>query len=562
MNIIKALPPKFPDNTYIGVDSEWLGLNSKQLHRPTSGKFACLTVCPASDPDTVYFIDKDEDVQSALNIIDNCVWIMQNAKFDIVQLRRHAIIKPRNKLIDIMLMEKILFGGYFNFFSLKALARRYLDLIIDKETRELFENATELSPDMIEYACRDAQLNVLIWDKQKKQITKSDMKIWKEIDAPAMWAFADFIGFRFDKVAWDELAERNTQRQKDIDAELPFNPRSPQQVLPYLRKRGFPKLKNTQAKSLEDAILKHPGTEAVKLAEQIQESRKYGTRKSRYGKNFAKTYAEKEKDYWVIVTNYNTTQAETGRTSSDDPAMQNIIARDTSEFRDCFIARPGHKLVIADYDAQEARISAYLTKDPRLIEIFKSGEKVYIVAGREIFGKDVKKGSPEYSQIKSTFLGTDYGMSEFGLARREHITVEEAKEIIEKFFKVFPNVKKWIDKQQKNKKVVYTVAGRKIHLNPYSGQCERNAINAPHQGTAADMAKKALGIIHRTWGFPFLFCAVEFSHDELGFDVPEEYAEDVAKVVKYVMEQVGNEMCSPIPFKADVVICDKWSEKG
>lgn len=562
MNIIKALPPKFPDNSYVAVDSGWLRLNSKQLHRPTSGEFGCLTLCSVIDPDTVYFIDKHEDVQTALNIIDNCVWIGQYFKFDIVQLRRHAEIKPRNKLIDLMIMEQILFGGYYTRFSLKDMARRYLDIVLDKEARELFEKAKVMTDEMIEYECRDAQVQLLVWLEQKKQITRSDMKIWREIDLPALWAFADFIGFRFDKDAWNDLADRNEQRQKDIDAELPFNPRSWQQTLPYLRKRGFPKLKNTQAKSLEDAILKHPNTEAAKLAEQIQESRKYGTRKSRYGKNFADTYAEKENDYWVIVTNYNVVGAETGRTSSDDPAMQNIIARDTNEFRDCFIARPGHKLVIADYDAQEARITAYLTKEPKLIEIFKGKEKVYIVIGKDIFGKTVKKNTPEYSKTKSTFLGTDYGMSEFGLARREHITVEEAKEIIASFFRLLPFVKKWIDKQQKNKKVVYTVAGRKIWLNPYSGQCGRNAINAPHQGTAADMAKKSLGIIHKTWGFPFPFCAVEFSHDEIGFDVPEEYANDVAKVVQYVMEQVGNEMCSPIPFKADVVICDKWSEKA
>ena len=555
MNIVKALPPNFPDNTYVAVDSGWLQLNSKQMHRPNSGKFACLTLCSAVDPDTVYFIDKDKDVQSALNIIDNCVWIGQYFKFDIVQLRRHATIPPRSKLIDLYLMEKILYGGYYDRFSLKDLARRYLGIILDKEARELFETAETMTDEMIEYECRDAQVQLLVWQEQKKNVTKTDMKIWREVDAPAMWAFADFKGFRINSEEWIELAKRNKERQETIDAELPFNPRSPKQVSKY-----FGTL-NAQEKTLQKFINKSSDENKIETAKKCLESKKYGKRASTYGLNFIENYLEKENDYDVIVADYDVIGAETGRTSSSSPNFQNIIARDTDEFRDCFIARPEHKLVIADYDAQESRITAYLTRDTKLIKIFESGEKVYVAIAREIFGKKVRKGSPEYSKAKSTILGVDYGMSAWGLATRENMTKEEADELLVKFFRLFPGIQQWVNQQIENKKVVKTVIGRKVWLNPYSNQVERNALNAPHQGSAADMMKKALGIIHSNWGFPFDFCCVGYIHDELIFDVPEQYANDVAKVVKYVMEQVGNEMCSPIPFKADIVITDKWSGK-
>ena len=449
MNIIKCisnpfmdtLPPIFPPNTYIGVDSGWLQLNSKQMHRPTSGKFACLTLCSITDPDTVYYIDDEKDVPKVFSIIENCIWIMMNAKFDICQLRRLATIPPRSKMIDVMLMEHILYGGYYDRFSLKDMARRYLDIVLDKEARELFETAEVMTDEMIEYESRDAQIQLLVWLEQKQNVTQTDMKVWRQIDVPAMWAFCDFKGFRIDVDAWDTLADRNAQRQKDIDANLPFNPRSPKQVLSYLRQRGFPKLKNTEAGTLKDAIRKYPDTEAAQLAKQVQESRIYGKRKSTYGRHFSETYAEKENDYHIVTTNYNTIGAETGRTSSTDPNLQNIIARDTNEFRDCFIARPGHKLVIADFDSQEPRIGAHLNGDKKLIQIFQSEEKIYIAVAREIFGKEIEKGSREYKLAKSTVLGMDYGMSAWGLARRENISKDEAQEIIDKFFRSFPDRK-------------------------------------------------------------------------------------------------------------------------
>jgi len=248
--------------------------------------------------------------------------------------------------------------------------------------------------------------------------------------------------------------------------------------------------------------------------------------------------------------------------SSDSPNMQNIPARDTSEFRECFIARPGNKLVILDYSAQEPRITAYLTGDRKLKEIFLRGEDIYIGIAKELFGKEITKDDPLRSRMKSTILGVDYGMSPIGLARRENISTDEAEDILNTFLhKKFKAVGRWVERQKKKKKLVTTVSGRKIHLNHYSTQCENNALNAPHQGTAADMMKVVLGETYHNWDFDFPYACVETTHDELAFDVPEDNAEEVGEWAKKIMERVGEQMCPGVSFKADYKICDSWADK-
>ena len=154
-------------------------------------------------------------------------------------------------------------------------------------------------------------------------------------------------------------------------------------------------------------------------------------------------------------------------------------------------------------------------------------------------------------------------MSAYGLADQEGITVDEAEHLIATFFRAFPDVHMWHDKQKRNKKMVRTVAGRKIWLNPYSNQCERNALNGPHQGSAGgDMMKMALGNMHQQWNFDYPFACVGEFHDEVVFDVPEKLADEVAPFIKRIMEQTGNEMCNnEVPFKVDVVKGRSWADK-
>ena len=559
MNILHELPPHFPDNTYIAIDTEIYGMNEKQMHRPISGKFACLTVC--ADPNTVYFIDNEKDLPEVFSRIENCVWVMQNAKFDLVQLRRWANIPPRIRLIDTMLIERILWNGYYDSFSEAALARRYLNIALDKSLQKSFATATEMTPAMIEYACKDPFVDLQIWNEQKMFMSNTDMKVWRDIDMPCMWAVMDFQGFRLDVERWKALAERNKAKQLELKAQLSFNPNSNPKSVEFYNKNGFKRIPNNQAETLEFFINKYPKTEAARCARLAIDSKKYGTWASRYGMSFITDYLEHESEgVDVIHCNYWITAAESGRMSADDPAMHQIPVRETKEFRECFIARPNQKLVVLDYSQQEVGCMAFLSQDKRLIDIFNSGQDIYIQMAKMLYNKNIEKSDPLRAVMKSVMLGIDYGMSVPGLATKAGITLDEAEETMITFRRKFPTLSDYMDIIMEKKKYVTTASGRKAWLNPYSGQCARNALNSPVQGTAADMLKKSIARMHKEWKFDYPFAIVEVTHDEIGLDVPEGIAQEVADFTERIMVETANEMCPGMKFRVDKHICGSWAD--
>jgi len=443
LSLLNPLP-----NQWVAIDLEIFTKKGdvNHLHRPHTGQFACLSVC--YDDTNVFVYTNSDYVSPILEKLESCVWVFQNGKFDITHLRRWATIKPRKKYFDTMFIERILYNGLYDSFSLKALARRYLGIELSKEARETFEGATELTREQIEYAAIDPFVTLKIAKKQKKLMDKDDIYIWSEIDRPALWAFLDFQGFAIDVDRWIALAEHNKSKRDEIDAQLPINPRSPQQVVAYLSKRGFKGLKNAQAETIEKALRKFPDVEASPTAQLILDSKWYSTLSSKYGFNFIRDYLEHDNGIPVIYTDYDINRAETGRTASSDPAMQNIPVRKTKEYRYCFVARPGNQIIIADYSAQEPRLTALITKDEHLTNIFKSGKDVYIEAAKEVFGKTITKGSIERNRMKSVFLGMDYGMSKYGLANKENISLDEAEELIERTMTIFPDVREWMKEHQ------------------------------------------------------------------------------------------------------------------
>jgi DNA polymerase-1 len=245
--------------------------------------------------------------------------------------------------------------------------------------------------------------------------------------------------------------------------------------------------------------------------------------------------------------------------------MQNIISRDTDEFRKQFIARPGHKLIVVDMGQQETRIAAYVSQDKALMEILQDiKQDVFIGMAKMIYKKDITKDDPFRKQVKNTAYGINYGMSAEGMADRYGMTLDEAEEAIHLYFKTFSGFHGWVMQQRQKTNYVETIAGRRVWLNPYSMQCERNALNDPISGSAADQMKMALGNIHQKWhdeipevfGFP----CVGYIHDELIFDVPAMYAEKVAKFVQREMISAAELMCPGVPFTATPKICDNWAE--
>lgn len=564
MNIITGIPPE-THNQWIGIDTEWSDMNEKQLHRPTSGKFALMSIAIG---DNVYILDQENQVTPALENIQDNWHIFHHAKFDITQIRRLYPYAPRKRVWDTMLMERILWGGYYDTFGLKDLVRRYLFTHMEKELQKSFIG-TEISAEQVRYAASDAWVLPKIVEAQKRYTSKDDFHIWTEIDCPAMFAFMDFQGFAIDVEAWKTLAVKNKVRQEQIDKELPFNPRSngaKGQVVLNLEKLGFKKIPDSKEETLLKWIAKYPDAEAVKYAEMILDSRMYGKRASTYGMNFIEDFLEYDNEVPVIVADYWVTGAETGRTSCSSPNMQNIPARETKDFRKCFVARPGNKLIIGDYSAQEVFVAAFASQDKKLIDICNSGIDVYVASAKLILDIDIDKKDPRRNEMKPLILGSNYGMSKYGVAKKLNCSVDEAEEIIVKRIKAFPQLEQYLQSQSRSRNKVKTVAGRTIHLNHYSGQAERNALNDPIQGGAADCMKKSLGHLHRVYcdyhnGLDVRFPVVGYFHDEMVLDVPEDDVEDTKEFTQRIMVDTANEMFKGLNFKADISVGGNWSEK-
>jgi DNA polymerase-1 len=587
MNIIREqLPPKPRENEWVSIDTEMFRMNKNLMHRPTTGKFACMTVCLERDLDTVYITENERNVEDYLSVVDSGVWVMQNARFDIVQLRRYANIPPRKALWDTMLIEQIMYSGYYNAFSLADLARRYLRIQLDKSAREQFEDADEMNDELREYACTDTPVTLRVALEQKKIISKNDFNIWKNIECPFLFALADFAGFRIDYDGWKSMSLANKLKAMSAKESLPIapdtsknkkskdgsptmlNPDAPKQLQDYLSKHGFKGIPNAQADTLRKFVDKFPNTEAATIARKVLDYKEVAKNSSTYGMNWIETYAEKiDENIYVVYGNYHQIGAETGRTSCSDPNIQNVPNND--EYRSKFIARPGHKLIIADFSQQEPGISTYLSQDKNLLKANKNGDDIYIEIAKIFFKDNITKKDPRRKTIKALYLGLSYGLSAYGLAKREGISVEDAEELITQFFRTFSGLASWAKRQKKEKALVRTVIGRKVWLNPYSSQRERNALNAPHQGTGSDMMKLTINEVHKNWKHkmeeievPELpFSMVGEVHDEMILDVPEELAKPIAKWVASTGVAVAEKMCPGVRFKIGVEIGDSWSAK-
>jgi DNA polymerase I len=573
MKIHKQLPPRLGKQDWCAIDLELFQADKSNLHKPTTGMFACVTFCP-NDED-VYIVTNEKDIEQSLMNVEDAVWIFHNAKFDITHLRRWAYIPYRKTLWDTMIMEKILWGGYYDLFSLADLARRYLDINMDKDIRKRFEDASSidnqiqlisprLDDEMIYYSCYDSLITRRVCEAQKPLAKGVPFSIWKDIDRDALWAFIDMLPIRFDKEKWLEIAKNNEENAKTLEEQFEFNPRSPTQAKDWLKSHGFKRLRTTQEKELNARLAdpKQANTEAGKTAMALLEYRKVQKRASTYGGNWVERYVDGD----IITSNYNVIGAETGRTSSTKPNFQNIIAtgEDGKSYRECFIPHPGHSMIVIDMGQQEARINAYLSQDKNLIEILKQKDKdIFVEMAKKIYNIDITKSDPKRKTIKNIIYGMSYGMSPEGFADRYDCSLMEARKAFKDVFRTFSGLRSYINQQKRKKDYVETIIGRRIWLNPYANQVERNAINSPTQGSAADQQKVAIGRIYRQWKdrFDFPFSLVGFVHDELLFSVPKGREQEVIDFVSNEMIKAAEEQCPGVPFTVDVAVGDSWAVK-
>ena len=273
-----------------------------------------------------------------------------------------------------------------------------------------------------------------------------------------------------------------------------------------------------------------------------------------------------------VHTVYNQAVAATGRLSSNQPNLQNIPVRTErgQQVRKAFIPRDeNHVLLAADYSQIELRIIAALSKDPAMVEAFQKGEDIHATTAAKVFGVPLEEVSREQrSNAKTVNFGIVYGVSAFGLSQQTNLSRSESKELIEAYYTTYPHLKAYMSRQvdfARENGYVETVLGRRRYLKDINSQnaivrgaAERNAVNAPIQGSAADIIKIAMINIHKrmkaeTWASKMLLQV----HDELVFDVPKTEVDALTKMVKHEME---NAFTLDVPLVVDVGVGDNWLE--
>ena len=547
--------------TLCAIDTEIYGARAWKLHRPKEGRFASIQFCP--DGENVYVVTEERQVAEAIKRVKNARPIFHNAKFDITHIRGWTAYPDRSDVIDTMMQERILWSGYYDSFGLKDLARRYLGILVSKKEREEFSTATEMTREMLEYSALDASLTWRIAQEQFEIMSKNNVHVYETIDLPAMYAVLAFKGFRMDVDKWLKIAKAKGDEAEKIREGFSFNPNSPKQVLVALQGAGLRKLTSTGADELAP-FREHP------LVGQVLTYRELAKASSTYGEAFIEKYVED--DY--VYADYNISEAQTGRMSSTDPNLQNIPS--AKEYRSCFIASDGCELGIMDYTAQEPCITADESQDDALLEIIRSGKDVHLLVGQRLFqDPTMVKSDPRRKLAKAMNLGMSYGLTAQGLQRKvnndkspdeEPMSMEEAEEIVNGYFRQFWGVKRWIDgKRNSANKLGYveTKSGRRMYVNRYSYSWLNNAINAPIQGGAADSTKFALSNFRKACQKEGLeFRVVNVVHDEIVLDVPKEQTDTYMTLLDKVMCDSAHEIYDSVPFRGEKSIGSNWGAKS
>ena len=511
--------------------------------------------------------------------------IGQNIKYDILVLGNYGI-QVEGSMFDTMIAHYLLQPELHH--NMDYLAEIYLgyktihieELIGEKGKGQ--RNMADLNPQAVyEYACEDADITLQLKTILEKELEKDGTTpLFRDVEMPLVnvLAYMERNGAMIDPAALAETSKLFTERMKALETEIfqeaggePFNILSPKQVGDILfdRMRIVDKPKKTktgQYVTSEDVL------ESLRADHRIVDL----ILKYRGLKKLLGTYVDAlpqlvNPKTGKIHTSYNQTVTATGRLSSSNPNLQNIPIRDEDgkEVRKAFIPEPGCKFFSADYSQIELRIMAHLSQDQNMIEDFRQGHDIHAATAAKVFHKPIQEVSKtERSKAKTANFGIIYGISAFGLAQRMGVSRTEAKELIENYFKTYSGIKNYMDRsieEARQKGYIETILKRKRYLpdiNSHNatvrGFAERNAINAPIQGSAADIIKIAMIAIYRRFRSENIKSTMILQvHDELNFNV---VAGEEEKVEKIVLEEMQKAWPMSVPLVADSGWGTNWLE--
>lgn len=568
----------------ICFDTETTGID------PLTAEMVGLSFC--IEAGTAYYVPTSANQDEARTLVqrfrhifenENKEFIAHNMKYDLKMLHRYGV-DIKGRLFDTMIAHYLLQPDMKH--NMDVLAETFLNykpisietLIGKKGKNQLTMREVDVAQ-VTEYAAEDADITF-----QLKQVFQPDIendhlkKLFHEIEMPLVKVLASMEeeGIRLDVKTMNEFS---AELQNDIDrlskeildlAGTSFNIDSPKQLGQVLFEvmeitDKAPKTKTGQYSTSEDVLskLKH----SHEIIPKILDYRSVKKLKSTY----ADTLPEQvNADSGRIHTTYSQSITATGRLSSNNPNLQNIPIRTARgrEIRKSFTPRNNdYTLLSADYSQIELRIIAALSEDPSMKEAFKQSADIHSATAAKVYGVGMDEVDREMrSKAKEVNFGLAYGMSAFGLSQRLNIPRKEASELIKNYFEQYPGIKEFMEKSvafAKEKGFVETIKNRRRYLRDINssnavvrGAAERNAINAPIQGSAADIIKVAMiNINEKLAEKPYQSKMLLQVHDELVFDVHKSELDEIKELVRSEME---NAVQLDVPLVVEMDAADNW----
>lgn len=510
--------------------------------------------------------------------------IGQNIKYDLIMLANYGV-SLKGKMFDTMIAHYVLQPelrhgmDYLAEIYLKYETIKIEELIGAKGKKQ--GNMRDLAPEAVyKYACEDADVTLKLKQVLENELeTNGVKKLFEEIEMPLVpvLAYMERNGVRIDTDALKETSRHFTARMNQIEEEvhqlagMEFNIASPKQVGEVLFDRlkiveKAKKTKTGQYVTSEEVLESLRGKHEIvgKILEHRGLKKLLGTYIDALPQLINPATGR-------IHTSFNQTVTATGRLSSSNPNLQNIPIRneDGKEIRKAFIPDEGCEFFSADYSQIELRIMAHLSNDPHMIEAFQKDQDIHAATAAKIYKVKLEEVTREQrSKAKTANFGIIYGISVFGLAERLNVDRKEAKALIDGYFENYPNVKAYMDQsiqEAREKGYIETIFKRKRYLPDINsknavvrGYAERNAINAPIQGSAADIIKVAMIRIYQRFQEEGIRSKMILQvHDELNFSVLPEEKEKVQQIVISEMEDAYK---MKAPLRADHGWGHNWLE--
>ena len=582
---MRALSQKFLSAKTLSLDTETTGTDAMTAE--------LVGLSFAVEEFEAYYIPVPPEREEAQKIVDifkpayenpSSLKTGQNIKYDMLVLARYGV-DIKGKMFDTMVAHYVLQPELPH--NMDALAEQYLgystikieELIGPKGKKQ--KNMRDLTPgDVYEYACEDADVTLRLKNALHDELVRNDaIQLFEEVEMPLVRVLAamELTGVRIDTETLRETSELFTLRMNKLEEEVfalageSFNLSSPKQVGEIL----FDKLKiDERAKRTKTGQY----VTSEEVLEKLRPRHEIVDRILNYRglKKLTSTYVDSlptliNPSTGKIHTSFNQTVTSTGRLSSSNPNLQNIPVRgdDGKEIRKAFIPEPGCTFFSADYSQIELRIMAHLSGDKHMIEAFLEGDDIHASTAAKIYHKPIGDVTrDERRKAKTANFGIIYGISVFGLAERLNVPRSEARELIDGYFATYPRVREYMDEsieRARRQGYIETLLRRRRYLPDINsrnaivrGYAERNAINAPIQGSAADIIKIAMVRIYNRFISENLRSTMMLQvHDELNFSVVPEEREIVEQIV---IHEIENAYSLSVPLKADCGWGANWLE--